>query len=259
MDYKIVIDSCGEVPEEWKQEGRYENVPLEIDVDGCRIVDDESFDQADFLRRVAASPECPKSSCPSPEQYLQAYERGEAGCVYVVTLSEQLSGSYNSAVLAMNLFQEKHPDRQIHVFNSRSASIGQTLIGRKAEQLHLSGKDFQEVVRETEQYVEKWVSYANEYICAKELTVYPGQTVTIKDPAAYGCIFVQGHGKFGVFDAETSVMLRFGQQSADEYFVSEQAAKAGIVIENQSKYEPIVILKHFGPNNPDCPKTVPEQ
>ena len=113
--------------------------------------------------------------------------------------------------------------------------------------------------RETEQYVEKWVSYANEYICAKELTVYPGQTVTIKDPAAYGCIFVQGHGKFGVFDAETSVMLRFGQQSADEYFVSEQAAKAGIVIENQSKYEPIVILKHFGPNNPDCPKTVPEQ
>ncbi len=115
------------------------------------------------------------------------------------------------------------------------------------------------VARETEQYVEKWVSYANEYICAKELTVYPGQTVTIKDPAAYGCIFVQGHGKFGVFDAETAVMLRFGQQSADEYFVSEQAARAGIVIENHSKYEPIVILKHFGPNNPDCPKTVPEK
>ena len=159
MDYKIVIDSCGEVPEEWKQKGRYENVPLEIDVDGCRIVDDESFDQADFLRRVAASLECPKSSCPSPEQYLQAYERGEAGCVYAVTLSEQLSGSYNSAVLAMNLFQEKHPDRQIHVFNSRSASIGQTLIGRKAEQLHLSGKDFQEVVRETEQYVQDMNTY----------------------------------------------------------------------------------------------------
>ncbi len=111
---------------------------------------------------------------------------------------------------------------------------------------------------ETEQYIEKWVSYANDYICAKELTVYPGQTVTIKDAAAYGCIFVQGHGKFGVFDAETATMLRFGQQSADEYFVSEQAAKAGITIENHSKFEPIVILKHFGPNNPEMPKTVPE-
>ena len=107
--------------------------------------------------------------------------------------------------------------------------------------------------------MEKWVSYANGYVCAKELTVYPGQTVPISDPAAYGCIFVQGHGRFGEFDAETATMLRFGQQSADEYFVSEQAAKAGIVIENKSKFEPIVILKHFGPNNQDDPKTVPEE
>lgn len=112
------------------------------------------------------------------------------------------------------------------------------------------------VHKETEQYVEKWVSYANGYVCAKELTVYPGQTVTIQDPAAYGCIFVQGHGRFGVFEAETATMLRFGQQSGDEYFVSEKAAKEGIVIENHSKYEPIVILKHFGPNNPEEPKSV---
>ena len=84
--YKIVIDSCGELPEELKQDGHYETVSLELEVDGCRIRDDSTFDQSDFLRRVRESLKGPKSSCPSPEQYMDAYE-GEADHVYVVTLS----------------------------------------------------------------------------------------------------------------------------------------------------------------------------
>jgi hypothetical protein len=107
-----------------------------------------------------------------------------------------------------------------------------------------------------EQYVEKWIAYANDYIGAKELTVMPGQTVTVKDEVAYGCIIIQGHGKFGVYDAEAAIMLRFGQLSADEYFVSEEAAKEGVVITNESLWEPMVVLKHFAPNHPDMPKTV---
>ena len=109
---------------------------------------------------------------------------------------------------------------------------------------------------EGEGYSEKWISYANPFIGAKELTVLPGQTVTVRDKAAYGCILIQGHGAFGAFDdAETAGMLRFGQLSGDEYFVSESAAKAGVVITNRSQYEPMVILKHFGPNNPEMPKS----
>lgn len=110
---------------------------------------------------------------------------------------------------------------------------------------------------ETEQYAEKWVTYANDYVAAKELTIYPGQTVTIQDGAAYGCIFIQGHGKMGVYDAEAVTLLRFGQQSSDEFFVSEGTAKEGVVITNESKVEPLVLLKHFGPNHPDVPKEVP--
>lgn len=106
------------------------------------------------------------------------------------------------------------------------------------------------------QYTEKWISYANDYIGAKELRIMPGQTVTIKDAAAYGCIIIQGHGKFGVYDAEASVMLRFGQPSNDEYFISEAAAKSGVEITNQSKFQPMVILKHFGPNHPDMPRVL---
>lgn len=105
-------------------------------------------------------------------------------------------------------------------------------------------------------YTEKWIAYANDYIAAKELTVNPGQTVTVKDGAAFGCILLQGHGKVGVHDAEAAVMLRYGQLSDDEFFVSEPAAKAGVVISNHSKSEPLVMLKHFGPNHPGMPRSV---
>ena len=104
-----------------------------------------------------------------------------------------------------------------------------------------------------ERFSEKWITYGNPFFGAKELVINPGQTVKVKDPVAYGCIIVQGHGKFGIFDAEAAVMLRFGQLSADEYFISEKAAGEGVPITNHSKFEPMVILKHFGSNHPDMP------
>ena len=110
------------------------------------------------------------------------------------------------------------------------------------------------VAKQDESYIEKWIAYGNPYIAAKELTVYPGQSVTITDGAAYGCVFIQGHGTFGKYDAEAPTLLRFGEQSSDECFVSAPRAKEGIVITNQSKVEPLVVLKHFGPNHPEMPK-----
>ncbi len=112
---------------------------------------------------------------------------------------------------------------------------------------------------ETDAYISKWIVYANPRIAAKELTVYPGQTAVIKDGAAYGCIFTQGHGKFGVYDAEAPMLLHFGQQSSDEFFVSEKAAKEGVTITNLSKVEPLVLLKHFGPNCPGVPQKGSEE
>lgn len=104
---------------------------------------------------------------------------------------------------------------------------------------------------ESEGYIEKWICYKSKDFSAKELTVLPGQSVTIKDAAAYGMIMMQGHGKMGVWDIETPSLIRFGQLTHDEYFVSEQAAKEGVEIVNHSKTDPIVMLKHFGPGNPD--------
>lgn len=104
---------------------------------------------------------------------------------------------------------------------------------------------------EAEGYVDKWICYKSTAFSAKELTVLPGRTVTIKDSAAYGLIVLQGHGTMGGWDIESPSLIRFGQLTQDEFFVSETAAKAGVVISNPSKCDPIVMLKHFGPENPD--------
>lgn len=104
---------------------------------------------------------------------------------------------------------------------------------------------------EAEGYIEKWVCYRSEAFSAKELTILPGQTVTIKDSAAYGIIMMQGHGKMGVWNIETPALIRYGQLTNDEFFITEKAATEGVTITNHSANDPIVMLKHFGPNNPD--------
>jgi hypothetical protein len=104
---------------------------------------------------------------------------------------------------------------------------------------------------EQEGYRENWICYKSDAFSAKELTVLPGTTVTIKDDGAYGMIMMQGHGTMGVWDIETPSLIRFGQLTHDEYFVSEQAALDGVKIVNLSKTDPIVMLKHFGPGNPE--------
>lgn len=157
--YKIVIDSCGELTEELKSDPHFASVALELEVDGYRIKDDATFNQLDFLKRVKESAVGPKSSCPSPEQYMEIY-KGEAEHVYAVTLSAELSGSYNSAVLGKNLFVEEHGNtKQIHVFNSRSASIGETLIGLKIQECEKAGMTFEEVVANTEEYISSMNTY----------------------------------------------------------------------------------------------------
>jgi hypothetical protein len=103
----------------------------------------------------------------------------------------------------------------------------------------------------------KWVVYANPHIGAKETTILPGRSATVKEAAAFGCIIVQGFGRFGPFDAEAAGMLRFGQLSGDEHFVSDKAARDGVKVVNASTWEPMVILQHFGPNNREMPQEVP--
>ena len=150
MSFHIVCDSCTDLTEEDLKKGCYTLVPLTLLVDGEEIIDDETFDQADFLAKVAASKESVKSACPAPESYMEAYSKADD--IYVVTLSAELSGSYNSAVLGKNLYEEENGTKNIHVVNSRGAATTQVLIARKLNEYASQGMPFEEVVDKIEEY-----------------------------------------------------------------------------------------------------------
>ena len=105
---------------------------------------------------------------------------------------------------------------------------------------------------EPQGFREVWVCYGTGWYSAKELTVLPRRTVTVKDSAAYGIILTQGYGMFGSLRVSTPAMIRFGDMTEDELFISADAAHGGVRIENLSDSDPLVILKHFGPGNPDA-------
>lgn len=157
-NFRIVVDSCCDLTPEMKADDRIVSVPLTLTVDGVDIIDDETFDQKDFLIRVAASKESPHSACPSPERYMKEYEAVE-GDVYVVTLSSELSGSYNSAEVAMNMYKEQGGSNNVHVFNSCSASSGEVLLTRKIIELAENGKEFDEIVAEVEKFRDEKCTY----------------------------------------------------------------------------------------------------
>lgn len=159
MRYKIVVDSCCELPQDLKNDERFEIVPLTLIVGDCYEKEDNmAFDQREFLDAVASCPECPKSACPSPERYRTAYET-EAERVYVVTLSSKLSGSYNSAVLGKNLYHEKYGEKDIYVIDSKSAACGETQIAYKIMELEAQGLAFEEITAQIEQFVKEMNTY----------------------------------------------------------------------------------------------------
>jgi len=157
MSFHIVCDSCTDLTEENLKKGCYTLVPLTLLVDGEEIIDDETFDQADFLAKVAASKESVKSACPAPESYMEAYSKADD--IYVVTLSAELSGSYNSAVLGKNLYEEENGTKNIHVVNSRGAATTQVLIARKLNEYASQGMPFEEVVDKIEEYTTSLRTY----------------------------------------------------------------------------------------------------
>lgn len=157
--YKIVVDSCCEIPEEIRKELFVERVPLTLEVGETIVIDDDSFNQAEFLKMVDACPTAPKSACPSPEKFMQAYDE-EVERIYVVTLTSKLSGSYNSAVLGKQLLEENRRNApKIHVFDSLSASVGETQLVLKIKELEDAGRSFEEIVEIVELFKNEMKTY----------------------------------------------------------------------------------------------------
>lgn len=159
MRFKIIVDSCCDLTVAQLEKGPFIRVPLVISVGGEDIIDDHTFDQTHLLLLMRENKDAPKTACPSPAQYLEAFEKAQANDLYVVTLSALLSGSHNSAAQARAIWLEEHPDAHVHIFNSCSAAAGEVQIALKLMEVAGAGKDFHTVVQETSQYIASMTTY----------------------------------------------------------------------------------------------------
>ena len=158
MNYKIIGDSCLDLTEELKKDSHFQMIPLTLIVGEQTFIDDETFDQKEFIKIVAESPVGPKTACPSPEMFKEAY-CCNAENIFVITLSGPLSGSYNSAVLAKSLYEEEYGHKNICIINSESASSGELNIALHIRDLCEQGLPFEEIEKEANAYRDRMNTY----------------------------------------------------------------------------------------------------
>ena len=159
MSFKIIVDSCCDLTAARFLREPFLRVPLTITLGGEDIVDDDTFDQSHLILLMRENQDPPKTACPSPAQYLDAFTSAGADDLYVVTLSALLSGSHNAAAQARAIWLEEHPNAHIHIFNSCSAAAGEVQVALKILELAGSGRDFDTVVSEVSKYIASMTTF----------------------------------------------------------------------------------------------------
>lgn len=157
MDYKIIADSSCDLNESMKKELNVELIPFNITIEGREFRDDENIVLKDLIKAMKDSPNPIKTSCPSPGDFLASYEKAED--IFVVTIADKLSGTYNSAILARDMAWEKDPEKFIHVFDSKGASVTETLTVLKIDELKKKNLSNEEIVEETDKYIKELTTY----------------------------------------------------------------------------------------------------
>ena len=157
MDYKIVADSSCDIDKDIEERLNIELIPFNIKVDGKEFRDDKEIDLKDLVKNMLDSPNPIKTSCPSPGDFLEAYDKAKN--IFVITIADKLSGTYNSAILAKEMALEKDPEKFIHVFDSKGASVTETLTALKIDELIKKGLSKEELVEETEKYIDEVQTY----------------------------------------------------------------------------------------------------
>ncbi len=153
MDFKIIVDSCCDLTEELRKRFNISTAPLSIDIKDQHFVDDENLDREKLLDAMRNSSDAPKTASPGPGPFLDLYHKHEN--IFVVTLSKELSASYQNAELAKKLLKEETEDKFVKVFNSFSASVGETMIAYKLGELIEAGLNRDEIIEKAEKYIDK--------------------------------------------------------------------------------------------------------
>lgn len=172
MSYRIIADSCCDkitCMADWKN---ITFVPLTLEIGDYRIMDDESFDQDDFVKRTIEYGGVAKTACPSPDAWASAFDCDEDD-IYVITITDKLSGTYNSALQGVELYNEEHPDKpkNIYVFNSLATSGIESLTAEFIKQNADNGIAFDEMIPLTEDFIKNHTAL---YFCLESLDVLKG-------------------------------------------------------------------------------------
>lgn len=169
MSYRIIADSCCDKTQYIKDMDNITFVPLTLSVGDYTIPDDDNFDQDDFIGRMKASDTVAKTACPAPDAWAKAFDCAEED-VYVITVTDKLSGTYNSALQGKTLFEEENEGKKknIHVFNSLATSGIESLVAEEINRLASQGADFDTVVKEIEDYI---INHTALYFCLESLDV----------------------------------------------------------------------------------------
>lgn len=151
MNSKIVVDSCCDLNQDIRERFDISTAPLSIDIEDKTFTDDHNLDREKLLSAMKASKNAPKTASPSPETFLKLFRGYEN--VFVVTLSKELSSTYQNALLAKQLLSDEDEDIFVHVFNSYSATVGETMIAYKIGELIEAGYGREEIIEKTEKYI----------------------------------------------------------------------------------------------------------
>lgn len=157
MSIKVLADSSCEIPAELQEKGAIIPVPFKLYINDVEMIDDGNLDVISFIDKMVKSPVLPRSACPAPNDF-QLHFEGEEDC-YVVTISSRLSGTYNSAMLAKSMYLEENSNKFIHVFDSRSASIGETLVALKVLELDKLNLKREILVEKVNEYISGMTTY----------------------------------------------------------------------------------------------------
>lgn len=169
MSYRIIVDSCCDITAPMENWDNITFVPLTLEIGDYRILDDENFNQDDYVNRTLEYNGVPKTACPSPDAWACAYDCEEDD-IYVLTISKQLSGTYNSALQGVELYNEEHPNnnKNIHVFDSYATSGIESLVAEYMQDILSKGTSFEEAVPMIEDYI---VNHTELVFCLENLDV----------------------------------------------------------------------------------------
>lgn len=169
MSYRIIADSCCDKTARMAEWNNITFVPLTLEIGNYRIMDDENFDQEDYIRRTLEYSDVAKTACPSPDAWASAIDCDEDE-IYIITITDKLSGTYNSALQGVALYNDEHPEstKKIHVFNSLATSGIESLTAEKIKELADSGEAFEKIVETVEDFI---INRCALYFCLESLDV----------------------------------------------------------------------------------------